>query len=158
MAIDCEHLENECCKVAMVLAKGKPVPTTEEYCAFCIASDRPRTLNSLTCHLAYAVTKDPELKAVFDKASQESVNRPGSCLRRILAKLGVSESGSCQCDEYATLMDVWGTEGCRERTNEIVEHLNSQTVTWLDMIKVALGGYFTTESLVQEAIRQSERV
>ncbi len=153
----CPHLDNGNCKVAMILTKGIPAPITSQSCGICMSLERPMTLNIMTCQLAYAVTRDPEIKAAFSKEQTRAINRPGTCLRNILHKLNLSEKKECKCDEYAAIMDTWGTEGCRSRIPEIVDHLNSQTVTWLDMAKVVMGGYFTTEALVLEAIRQSEQ-
>lgn len=82
--------------------------------------------------------------------------RPGACLKQILFEAGVIGEGGCGCDDYAKLMDLWGCAVCQERIEEITTHLNSQNVSWFDMLRVAKAGYLTTRSLVQAAIDKAK--
>ena len=50
---------------------------------------------------------------------------PGCQLRRTLSWF-VRDDGKCGCTEYAAQMDVWGSDGCERRMDEIVAHLVEQ--------------------------------
>jgi hypothetical protein len=84
------------------------------------------------------------------------LNQPGTALMNILRKIGIREPVNCPCEEYAAMMDKWGTQGCTQRKQAIIDHLNAQQVSWFDMLKVAAAGYLTTESLVNHAIALSK--
>lgn len=47
---------------------------------------------------------------------------PGFFLRLIIPRL-FSRDGCFDCDRYASEMNSWGVDGCRDRFEEIVEHL-----------------------------------
>lgn len=51
---------------------------------------------------------------------------PGSELRRLLEQFGITATQGCGCHEFATVMDAWGPDGCRQRREEIIERLVSQ--------------------------------
>ena len=155
MIYHCIQYNNGHCDIASRIA-GVPAPIQGEACSICQKSSRPMTLNVVTCQLAYAVSKDPRIKEAFNQLNHEPHNRPGTCLRTLLQELGITEGKACQCDEYASIMNMWGTQGCVERMDDIVDHLNSQSVSWFDIAKVILGGYLTTRSLVEEAIKCSK--
>jgi hypothetical protein len=151
---NCIHNNKNTCNLATRLA-GISVPVDKYTCTACNDTDRPQALNVVTVSIAYKYSKNPALLDTFNQLNNTYFNRPGTCLRRIFQKLGISEGETCGCDEYATLMDSWGTDGCIDRIPEIISHLNSQSVSWYDTLKVALGGYLTTKSLVEEAIKCS---
>jgi hypothetical protein len=48
---------------------------------------------------------------------------PGTELTKLLADLGVSMKSDCGCKAMAKKMNVWGVDGCREHTHQIVAHL-----------------------------------
>lgn len=152
----CIHYSEGNCLLASRIA-GSTAPTYPDACVACKKSPRPMALNAAVCTLAYAINKDPAIKEAFNRLNPSFNNRPGTALRSIFQELGISEGSSCQCDEYASIMDLWGSDGCEERIDEITEHLNSQSVSWFDILKVGLGGYLTTKSLVEKAIRLSRQ-
>ncbi|WP_460185523.1 hypothetical protein [Thermopirellula anaerolimosa] len=51
---------------------------------------------------------------------------PGQELKRILAWFGIHDQAGCGCQEFATLMDFWGPEGCEQHFQEIVDRLLGQ--------------------------------
>lgn len=133
------------------------VNTTENACRVCLLE--PTRVNHVTASLALKVIPKPrpnDKNYLLSLLKIVESQGPGTCLRSILHELGISENNACGCDEYASLMNTWGTEECTKRIDEIVYHLNSQQVSWFDMIKVALGGYLTTRSLVETAISRSK--
>jgi len=50
---------------------------------------------------------------------------PGTALESILSELGIKRTASCGCDAFASRMNIWGVEGCREHREEILEHLRT---------------------------------
>lgn len=152
--INCIYSREAKCLIASRVA-GVSIPIPAGACEKCSICERPQALNTVTLSLAFAATRRPDILQLLRKAHETLFNKPGSALRSIFQELGISEGENCQCDEYAALMDSWGTEGCRQRIPEIVAHLNAQSISWYDMAKVALGGYLTTKSLVEDAIKCS---
>ena len=153
----CIHKQYSSCRLASTLAQ-KEAATTPQACAACLKTERPMGLNVVTCSLAYAASKEDDLLTLFKQLSKTLYNNPGSALKDIFQELGIYEGTSCECDEYATKMNTWGTEGCILRIDEIVAHLNSQDKSWFIITKVVLAGYLTTESLVREAIKRSKEI
>jgi glycosyltransferase involved in cell wall biosynthesis len=81
---------------------------------------------------------------------------PGTELKKILAKFGITERSGCGCKKMARKMDAWGTAGCHEHMPEIVEYMlkeaKKRTVT------ANLPGMRTIiRRFVFAAIRRSER-
>lgn len=161
--MDCEHYDNGLCKYATAVAEV-PIYPTPHNCKNCKKHD---SAENPILHSLCVVTLHKQ--GLFNKAKHRHLvekthilsqatthNKPGTCLRNILHKIGISEEKTCKCDEYAAQMDAWGTTECGARRDEIIKHLDSQSVSWLDMARVALAGYFTTRQLVDECIKQSE--
>lgn len=44
---------------------------------------------------------------------------PGTELKKLLARIGITASPTCPCNERARQMDSWGPEECLKRLNEI---------------------------------------
>lgn len=160
--INCPNLQNDHCTVATMLADGIPVKAHPKACERCASLDIAKTTNSVTCGLAMpylirskSFDKDKHSHIVEGIVAYTFFNRPGTCLRNILQEIGIVKGPKCQCDEYASQMNQWGTIGCFERRDEIIEHLNTQYVSWLDMVRVALAGYLTTGQLVDESLKRS---
>lgn len=151
----CPHLTaNDSCTISSALV-GIPITVTPRTCTACSKTERPQALNIVTCSVAYHVAPSPTLLTTLRQLHKTTYNKPGTCLRNIFQKLGIFEGEACQCDEYATEMDLWGSDGCQQRIAEIIEHLNSQSISWFDTVKVVLGGYLSTHALVTEAIKCS---
>ena len=50
---------------------------------------------------------------------------PGTELKALLARVGITAEPDCSCNAMAAKMDAWGEE-CVEHMAEIVEHLRAQ--------------------------------
>jgi hypothetical protein len=153
--IECENRQDSACLLASSLT-GKIVATTDAACAACCRDDSPRTFNKVICSLSYAATKDYKWVEAWHQCNNTFFNKPGTHLKRLFQDIGIASQEFCGCDEYAGQMDRWGIQGCLLNRSEIIEHLNSQTVSWLNMSKVALAGYLTTGSLVDECIKRAK--
>jgi hypothetical protein len=163
--IQCANNADGRCLVAQSLARNLiAINVVESNCLSCVRSRNPYGVNESTCGLATIRLIENNL---FDrerfadlikcqKVSASVINKPGTALAKILFDAGVHESSECGCETYAAQMDFWGWQGCTDRKQEIVDHLNNQNASWLDMIKIAFAGYLSTESLVTEALKQSK--
>jgi hypothetical protein len=93
---------------------------------------------------------------------------PGTKLAIILSIINFNKSEGCNCDEMILKMNAWGPEGCIQRREEIVSHLNKayETLTKAEVSKgiglaITHGLIFKINildisgSLVDEAIRMS---
>lgn len=166
----CKHHKDGFCSVATHLARTeKPVAAQESTCQACSSMENPMAINKATCGLALnALVSLGEFDSTIhanilecasgiqNQNQNDFLNRPGSALRQILSAIGIKEPSSCYCQQYAKKMDEWGYDGCFDRRAEIIEHLNAQSISWFDMIKVGLAGYLTTGSLVDEALKRSK--
>lgn len=160
MRIECQHRNNGTCQLINQLV-GVPTQVPEAACVKCSTSDNPQQLNRVVYGLAYFhetdVNRKRELIALIAPQAMAILDEgPGTELRKILDSIGVREPVDCDCKSYANLMDTWGADECNRKKQEIISHLNIQAITWLDMIKVALAGYLTTDALVTEAIRRAD--
>jgi hypothetical protein len=135
---------------------GVTASTTDGACNVCLAE--PTRINSVTASLALHVIPHPrpdDKKYLVGLLKRVEPQGPGTELRKILTSVGIKEPADCDCRSYANLMDKWGSEECNRRKQEIIIHLNAQAITWLDMLKVAVAGYLTTDALLTEAIKRS---
>lgn len=152
---NCENRDKDVCLLASSLI-GKVVVVCERTCEACERDDNPMNFNKVICSLAYRETKDYEWVDAWNQCNNTFFNKPGSHLRKLLREIGVASLDGCGCDEYAAQMNAWGIQGCLLRRQEIIDHLNAQAYTWMDMAKVALAGYLTTGSLVDECITRAK--
>lgn len=51
---------------------------------------------------------------------------PGTELKRILTRLGITETGGCGCTDMLRRMNAWGVAGCREHREEIIAYLRAK--------------------------------
>lgn len=156
--ITCEYLQGTTCLQSTKMAETT-ANTTASACRACLAE--PTRINFVTASLALNVIPMPRpknKKYLIDLLKKHEPEGPGTELKKILSFIGVSTDKSCGCNEYLTKMNSWGVEGCTRHMTEIVHHLNTQEVSWIDMVKVALGGYLTTRSLVEESIKRSREI
>lgn len=165
--IICKYAIDGKCIVASEIA-GIPCGINQQSCDACQKQSNPMQSNPVTLGLARTRLRaeglpfehlyPDEVKKVIDaNREKQSVRikvtgKPGSSLKLILHKAGVFGEEGCGCDDYAKLMDLWGVNTCEQKIEEIIAHLNSQNVSWFDMLRVAKAGYLTTRSLVQAAI------
>lgn len=153
--IECKSRQGTHCLLATALA-GRKIETSDGACEACVKDKSPRAFNKVICSIVYKSTQEHKWIAAWHQCNNTFFNKPGTHLRKIFQEIGVASQEFCGCDEYAGEMDRWGIQGCLLRKDEIVERLNSQSVSWLDMAKVALAGYLTTGSLVDECIKRAK--
>ena len=90
-------------------------------------------------------------------AVQRQPEPVGTKLAAIFAKCGIVHPKDCDCTKWMNQMDQWGIAGCQQHRAEILQRLKTAAsgVSWLDMARVAISGYLTTESLLDAAINAS---
>ena len=153
--MDCENKNGNTCLLATSIS-GVQVTVDEATCNACAKQIKPKTLNTVICSIAYKASKNPKFLAMFNEFNNTHFNKPGSHLKLILQKIGIASPSNCGCDEYAMQMNLWGTQGCIARRQEIIDHLNSHRLTWMNMAKVAIAGYITTGAIVDESITRAK--
>lgn len=64
---------------------------------------------------------------------------PGTELKKMLSKLGVNPSPTCDCNGKAAQMNIWGVKGCEEHFDEIVGWMREgqDRWKWTDKVKAA---------------------
>ena len=170
--MECEFLIDGNCLIASDIA-GIPCPLVFSSCVACQNNIPPRAENVVTISLARVTLKKLNLphEHLYPKAVKERIEasrkkqsvmisvrgKPGSSLKLILYRAGVIGEEGCGCDDYAMLMDLWGVNTCEQKIEEIIAHLNSQNVSWFDMLRVAKAGHLRTRSLVQAAIDEARK-
>lgn len=155
MMNDCQHRKDQTCLIATSLA-GKKVTVDESVCEACGKDKNPQTFNKVVCSILYRETKHYRWIGAWNRCNNTFYDKPGSHLRKMFREIGIATDDSCGCDEFAAKMDDWGVQGCLLRKQAIVDHLNSQSVSWLDMAKVLLAGYLTTSQIVDECISRAK--
>lgn len=115
-------------------------------------SERYRALWDAGVQLPPPATPDEPLPENFTPPSPPS--GPGTELSRLLKRLGIEPTPTCQCRAKAAEMDAWGPDECErpERIEEVVavmrEEANARGLPFLD----AVG-----RLLVRRAIRNARR-
>ena len=151
----CPNKQDNSCKLLNQLL-DRTIDIPQAACDKCSASHKPQQLNRVIYGIAQFHETDPNRKReLIALITPEVRSGPGTELRKLLNSIGIHEPVNCDCKSYASLMDTWGAKECEIRKQEIINHLNAQTITWLDMFKVALAGYLTIDSVLTEAIRRS---
>ena len=81
----------------------------------------------------------------------------GTKLAEILKECGIQQASNCSCKPFQAQMDSWGVEGCQTNRQGILDHLASQAsgISWGDVARLAVKGYFSSETLLDEAIRRA---
>lgn len=166
---ECKNLVAGNCTVASSFANYQVAAMTHESsCQECLKTSNPMAKNKVTCGLAVLALSKAKLLNTeqhsdllrcglsLPKKPESLENLPGSALTKIFKDIGIFSGNECQCASYANAMDSWGWSGCTWRRQEIIDHLNLQKPTWLDMIRVMAAGYFTTGSIVDRALLLSK--
>lgn len=78
---------------------------------------------------------------------------PGTELKKLLKKVGITASPNCSCNARARTMDQWGCDKCEEKVDEIVGWL-SEEATKRRLPFVDLAG----RMLVKRAIKNARRI
>lgn len=167
--IVCPHFYgNNVCDVARRMA-GCNVRTSAAACRSCQQDRNPQAVNVVTIGMALVHRKrlgrpSDDLRTLLKNYLPESGPRtlrigsfrpgPGSELKKMLAWFARA-SDTCNCETRADTMNDWGTDGCRQNLDTIVEWLMEEAV-----LRGLPHGKFTrviARSLVLTAIRRFER-
>jgi hypothetical protein len=77
---------------------------------------------------------------------------PGTELKKLLSKIGITSTPTCSCNARAKKMDEWGSEECEKRIDEIVGWLKEEAnKRGLPFIEIA------GKILVKRAISNSKK-
>lgn len=113
----------------MSLCQLVPIGDGRGYCPACDPHAR-RPIPLTARRRCYGIPSDP---AMWQKPVDDGV---GTRLKRLFSSLGIRESSTCRCSEYARKLDTLGPRWCRENIGEIVEHLvgEANKRRWLRLI------------------------
>ncbi len=125
------------CKIAYELS-GFPTKTTEKACESCSKLADPQRPNRVTASLAIASVrqnKPEELKGMMDTLKQffhpteaeilAIGEGPGTELKRMLSWFAV-DTPDCECMSHAVTMNIWGSEGCKNNIETILDWLERE--------------------------------
>lgn len=142
-AVTCQYLKpnnsakNSTCMLASNLA-DRPVPTNERACHECgrLPVPSPDSPNRLVVSLAYCEIRKqsqeeadeffqrflPQLdrKALLRQMTQEKAAGPGTELKRLLARCGITVTPTCKCNQRAKIMNLNGPDWCEANIAIIV--------------------------------------
>ena len=151
--INCINLlPNGACRIVSTLVNDDFTPQ-QRMCNSCSKAEFPCTLNTVTCSVA-RLSNDSVTPILVSLHSTE-FNKPGTCLKNLLKRIKIVSDNSCNCEEYASQMNYWGTSGCEERMDEIIKYLQSRATIPAYLKGFFWGGYTSTVGLVEEAITRS---
>ena len=140
-----EYIYTKSCLIASS-QEGKEVPTTKNNCLACLACKRPKSLNQNIHSLITLSRHEENLK--LKEYNSDNLHLPiGNAPSYIFQndnELDILETGGvgaelkklipqqlahkgCGCNNYAIKMNKWGIDGCKERFDEIVDHLVNQS-------------------------------
>lgn len=95
--------------------------------------------------------------ALADGTSAPRTAEPvGDRLHDVLEECGIPAKRDCGCTAWIRQMNAWGVAGCEQHRAEIRNRLSeaASEATLIQKAKVGLHGYFTLDSLIDEAIRR----
>lgn len=136
----CEQWRDGGCQVVAELT-GLDVTQCEaglDACAVCLASERPKQLNSVTASLgimaatrhlepdafaAVRATLAPHLEVVRPRPTLAG---PGTELKKLLSWLGIHATPTCACNARARDMDLRGCDWCEANQGEILAWLREE--------------------------------
>lgn len=139
--VSCDHWKDGTCSVVAKLTGccQRLCHVSPEACNVCLACDRPQALNKVTASIGMAVAKQhapadkyPEIRDLLataittEKPAPRQVTGPGTELKKVLGKLGISERPGCKCNSRAREMDHRGLDWCRNNVEMIVDWLREE--------------------------------
>ena len=83
----------------------------------------------------YLCRTDPRYRRSFNRENRGSTRKPkplggpGTELTKLLSKVGIVYTATCQCRSRAMTMDKWGVEGCKEQMGTIVDWMAEEAKT-----------------------------
>ena len=103
-----------------------------------------------------AVTVEPA--PVEAPAEQIEPAEPvGDILHELLESIGIRRSGCSVCAEWQARMNK-GVRRCEDNRGAILGRLNemAKTASWREALAVAGNGYWTTEGILNEALKRAK--
>lgn len=95
--------------------------------AACIVSRDGDTVTVDVDHPAYPRQPKPGFTPKTPEPSPPAPARgPGTELKKLLKRVGITASPNCSCNARARTMDQWGCDKCEERIDEIVGWLREE--------------------------------
>lgn len=121
--------------------------------AACIVSRDGDTITVDVDHPDYPWQPKPGFTPTTPEPSPPAATHgPGTELKKLLKKVGITASPTCSCNARARTMDQWGCDKCEERVDEIVGWLREEaTKRGLPFVNMA------GRMLVQRAIQNARR-
>lgn len=92
--------------------------------AACIVSRDGDMVTVDVDHPAYP--RQPKPGFTPTTAAPAPTHGPGTELKKLLKKVGITASPNCSCNARARTMDQWGCDKCEERIDEIVGWLREE--------------------------------
>jgi hypothetical protein len=152
----CKHFQKDStCALATRMAKGVPIQTTIESCEICSQQERPQAINGMTLTLAYSVTKNPKLRAMFQAIGPCGNSVPcrenyivGTELKKLISWFPLGKKQCRYCKSLEARMNKWGPETCEQKREFIVKKL---------MLNAKRLGIPTTELLLNVLLNRAIR-
>lgn len=141
------------------------VPKTEHLVELCRSS--PRYFAIWEEGRGPLQRKAPDYQERRNRAARRKIRGskygPGSELADAIKRLGYTIERGCKCKSRVAAMNAWGPDGCRERTEEIVDWLmrSAKKAGWLERFVATApvlrwGTREVLRQLVKEACDRSE--
>ena len=106
------------------------------------------------CKVCWLPTRNVKSTRACSGQPASSAGGPGTELSRLLKRLGINPTPTCQCRAKAEQMDLWGPDECErpERIDEVVKVMREEAkARGLPFIDIA------GRMLVRRAIRNARR-
>lgn len=110
------------CHLNHIIARCRERGYTLDEVRACIVSEYGDTVTVDVDHPAYP--REPKPGFVLPKAIPTS--GPGTELKKLLSKIGITTKPGCQCNQRARVMDEKGADWCAENLSTIVGWLKEE--------------------------------
>lgn len=154
------------CIIASELV-GQHIPALRSTCEYCLTKCKtPKSDNEavrgLINHRLYEI-KTYTMQLTEDRLKQKPITKEqklgegvGTEISKLIPKQ--LEHTGCGCKDYAKKMNRWGVEGCKQRFDEIVEHLvqkgsSNPLMGWIPSIATRV----VAKKLLTRAIQSAEK-
>ena len=139
------------CKRIALESRCRQRGYTLDEVAACIVSRDGDTVTVDVDHPAYPRQPKP---GFTPKAPEPApTHGPGTELKKLLKKVGITASPNCSCNARARTMDQWGCDKCEEHVDEIVGWLREEAAKRRLPFIDAAG-----RMLVRRAIKNARRI
>jgi hypothetical protein len=142
------------CQKWMLEARCRQRGYTLDEVGACIVSRDGDTVTVDVDHPAYPKSPKPGFTPPEPTPPPPApTHGPGTELKKLLKKVGITASPNCSCNARARTMDQWGCDKCEERIDEIVGWLREEaTKRRLPFVDMA------GRMLVKRAIKNARKI